>query len=492
MQFNPFGSENSLDKFTDDGFDGPLSATQANLKGAKRLDKETCAKEGIYFDDTEVSETEEVQAESSQDVVEAVLSQIIDEVVSYVEGDMPAEDKLDDKQNAKRSMSTSSKTSSVLDDQEILNSIAKSDMNIDSPTGSETDLSKMEGTTEDATGVHALHMHMLLYTQVYDYRRTIYALTTLKSMLVTCPRLVVTSLVTTGISSVRTSQLAQLQLLLARHRKSVFGKNFFGELPPEVMSSYRSNMFIEVLISVCLYFVRSYYPNLMMSKLSPEELTGNKDVHILASEVLTLLISELITIMKESGKNFISYIKDLLTRCKLQKSLLHCCLASVYNIRQKQDRDKSSLITEAIISFNEDNLHQSANETFQIRLLNLLLVMIMLESGIEKGEGDSEVTTPTGTPEWERPKINFRTSLLNAKYNGSLPIVQQGMFISCVLSALKQSHLRNLHRHWIALITSALPFMGKSLSTLVLPIVAQLCRNIEALALEYEADPENR
>ncbi|KAJ8315121.1 hypothetical protein KUTeg_007271 [Tegillarca granosa] len=492
LQFNPFGSENSLDKFTDDAFDGPLSAAQTNLKGAKRLNKETCAKEGIYFDDAEVSETEEeVKTESSQDVVEALLNQIIEEVVLYAEGDIPADDKLNKNQNAKRSMSISSKNSSVIDDQEILNSIAKSDMNIDSPTGSEMDLSKMEGTAEDATGVHALHMHMLLYTQVYDYRRTIYAFTTLKSMLVTCPRLVVTSLVTTGISSVRTSQLAQLQLLLARHRKSVFGKNFFGELPPEVMSSYRSNMFIEVLISVCLYFVRSYYPNLMMSKLSPDELTGNKDVHILASEVLTLLISELITIMKESGKNFISYIKDLLTRCKLQKSLLHCCLASVYNMRQKQEKEKSSLITEAIISFNEDNLHQSANETFQIRLLNLLLVMIMLESGIEKGEGDSEVSTPSGTPEWERPKINFRTSLLNAKYNGSLPIVQQGMFASCVLSALKQSHLRNIHRHWIALITSALPFMGKSLSTLVLPIVAQLCRNTEALALEYEIDPEN-
>ena len=70
-------------------------------------------------------------------------------------------------------------------------------------------------------------------------------------------------------------------VFLGRHRKSVFGKNFFGELPPEVMSSYRSNMFVEIVISLCLYFVRGYYPNLMMHKLTKEELLGNKMVRLI-------------------------------------------------------------------------------------------------------------------------------------------------------------------------------------------------------------------
>ena len=76
-------------------------------------------------------------------------------------------------------------------------------------------------------------------------------------------------------------------MLLARHRKSVFGKNFFGELPAEVLSSYRSNMFLEVLISLCLYCMRGYFPNLMMSRLTDDELLGNNLVHIQAAEVCT-------------------------------------------------------------------------------------------------------------------------------------------------------------------------------------------------------------
>lgn len=67
---------------------------------------------------------------------------------------------------------------------------------------------------DPSTDIHELHMHMLLYTQQYDYRRTMYALSTIRAMLLNCPRLVVTAMATTSISSVKPPHLAKLQALL--------------------------------------------------------------------------------------------------------------------------------------------------------------------------------------------------------------------------------------------------------------------------------------
>ena len=482
LRINPFGSESSLD--SRESFDGTPTQQSYDMNLFKRLDKQTCAKEGILFDGTDSPPEEnhvdqDAEGTGPEDIVSGILDQLLFEAID----DTNSMKK--DSIHTERQESVSSKASSHVEDQEIFN-IEGSGMDMDSPTGSELDLScqGQDNSTEGSSEIHNLHMHMLLYTQKFDYKRTMYALTTIKSMLVTCPRLIVTAMVTTSISNVRTQQLAKLQSLLARHRKSVFGKNFFGTLLSDTLSSYRSNMFIEVIISICLYFIRSYYPNFTMSKLSQEELEGNKEVHILACEVLTLLMSELISIMKESGKSLMSYIKDLLIRCKLQKALLHCALASVYNSRRKTGPETASKISETIILFNEENLDPSANETFQIRILNLLLVMIMLESRISKIQGQPDLYKMA---DWERSKVMFHSSMSTSKYASTLPIVQQGMFLSCILSAFKQPHMCHMHKQWIAMVTSALPYMGRALSSIVMCVVSQLCKNIETLASEYES-----
>lgn len=487
LRINPWGSESSLDRF--DGFDQSTPTQQANLTNAKRLDKETCYKEGIYFgnEGEDPTEDEKDSAPSSLEaagwVIDIVMDQVFDQTM--VEENKQMTESATEQKPLER---TESVTSSELQDQDILNNIERRGLEMDSPTGSELDLSKATLREDKVnTDIHTLHMHMLLYTQRYDSKRTLYALEMLKSMLQTCPRLLVTALVTTSISSVRTRQLAKIQTLLARHRKSIFGKNFFGELPSEVLSSYRSNMFIEVMISICLYFIRSYFPNLMMSKLSVEELNCNKEVHILATEVLTCLLSELIAIMKDSGKSLMSYIKDLLSRCKLQKAVLYSCLASVYNSRVKDPGQSLSNITEAIILFNEENLDPSSNETFQIKLLNLMLVMIMLEHNIQKIQNESEATTPP-SQDTEKQGVSFHQSMMNVKFSAGHPVVQQQMFVSCVLSALKQQHMAHMHRHWVAMVTSSLPYMGKSLPNIVLVVTSQLCKNLEVLATAYKQE----
>lgn len=45
--------------------------------------------------------------------------------------------------------------------------------------------------------------------------------------------------------------------------------------------------------------------------------------------------------------------------------------------------------------------------------------------------------------------------------------------------------MRHLHQHWTTLVTSALPFMGQSLTQIVMAVVSELCSNIEKLALFY-------
>ncbi|GAB1600861.1 protein dopey-1-like isoform X3 [Argonauta hians] len=544
LRINPFGgSENSLDRLIFDGFELPPPAQNFDLRSIRRLTKETCLKEGIYFDEKDqldntapgeeqtagvkqevactntddpsnnVVTVDEPANETSENIVSGILDDLVNKVTREPlllskQADIPDDFSIPDGKSG-----SLSKDSSVLDDEDLLNAIDKRGLEIDSPTGSESDLSRpfgrssnnvsnnLDDNEEETTGIHTLHMHILLYVQKYDCQQTLYALSTLKSMLVTCPRLMVTAMATTSINNNRLQQLPKLQMLLARHRKSVFGNNFFGELPSDVISNYRTNMYLEIVISLCLYFIRSYYPNLMMSKLSLEELHGNKEVHILSAEILTNLVSELIHIMKESGISFVSYINDLLLKCKLQKAILHSVLASVYNSRQIPDNLMHRVsFTETIVSFNEDSLEQSANETFQIKLLNLLLVMIMLEGHIQfiKGNpnstgGDTANTDNASSSfDWDRTKVNFNPSLSRVRYNSGRPIVQQGMFLSAVLSALKQSHRAHMHRHWISMVTAALPHMGKAMAVVVMNVVSQLCRNLESISSLYTSPKEER
>ena len=49
-------------------------------------------------------------------------------------------------------------------------------------------------------------------------------------------------------------------------------------------------------------------------------------------------------------------------------------------------------------------------------------------------------------------------------------------------------HQTHLHRHWLGLITSAMPYMGRALSRTVLCVVLQLCRNLDLLTSDLKSD----
>lgn len=540
LRVNPFGSQSSLDKAAGDFTDtcsifvnnaGSAKYPQ-NLLNAKRLDSETCKKEGLFFDeneplDNEEHETIEVGATAdetdqfdgkskdvevqtieevpdvesdSEDIVANILYDLIDravdrdndgsvdtETVSSVfeetsEGYANASVGTGSRRLTERSMSLQSRESgSVMGVDDLLNAIDSKISEADSQSENEDDTRSehVHRRDEEIPVIHPLHTHILLYSQKYDAQRTLHALSCVKAILTTTPRLVACAMATTNVSSSLTPHLQYLQHLLTRHRRAVFGKNFFSEMPPDAGASFRSSMFVEIVISVCLYFIRSYYPNLILSKLTEQELQGNKDVQILSCEVLTLLLSELVNVAKDSGKGFSTYISDLLTRCKVQKALLHCILASVYNARRKSNTADYANLTEAIINFNEENMDTHTQEAYQVKLLKILLVLVILEDQIKKSKSDPESMLPS---EWEKSRVNFQPSLSSVRYVHGRPVVYQVMLLSAVLSALKQMHLCHMHRHWIAMVTSALPYMGRALSHMVVSVVNQLCHNLESLS----------
>lgn len=214
--------------------------------------------------------------------------------------------------------------------------------------------------------IYAIHHHILLYCDVFDSNLILYALNTLKNNILINPRLFITSLATNGVQSTNNTDLLQL---LAKHRKSVFGLGYNGELTNEYINFYRGFMYLEVLVTLCLNYARSFYPNLDNIKLNGEEIKNNLRIHLASLDLLDIIIKNLVTLVNENAKGFSSYIGDMLSKCKLQKIMLHCLLTSVRNF------DSEMTFAEEILLFNKFQLYDTQKrvsehmEAYQIQLL---------------------------------------------------------------------------------------------------------------------------
>ena len=173
------------------------------------------------------------------------------------------------------------------------------------------------------------------------------------------------------------------------------------------MTTYRNSTLIEVVISTCLHYLRSYYPNLGHAHLSPAEIRGNREVQLMSIDILSVLVTELILVVRDNGKGYATYISDLFSRCKVQKVVLHSLLAGVNDLKRrhkKKDAEMSTRVvsfTEDILSFNEVNscegedslsLEKISNfsEASQVQLLRLLLSLVMLEQVISQRRGTQD------------------------------------------------------------------------------------------------------
>ena len=310
--------------------------------------------------------------------------------------------------------------------------------------------------------VHPLHSHLLLYMGPVDSKAALHHLSSLSNLISVHPRLAVSCLSTTNLSSPSLARSSQLVKQLARHRRAVLGKSFSSSLPSDATSSQRSAMLVEVVISICLYYLRSYYPPLM--SLKPEDVLANREVQLAAVNLLTQVSGELVMVVRDNGKSFSLYMADLLARCKVQKVVLHSLLAGVH-----AGLEESGGFTQEVLNFNSMEGNEDT-EAFLVALLKLVLSLIMLEEVVNRKR------------EEKNKSMSVMASSSLMRYQPDLPLAEQPMFLAALLAALRQTRQRDLHCQWTALLTSTLPFLGPALTSVVTAAASQIWTNLANVA----------
>lgn len=378
--------------------------------------------------------------------------------------------------------------------------------------------------------LHPFHTHMLLYYGVYDTKQVLYAFQTMRNIIACDCRTFLYFAMTTGVPAL------PLRQLLCRHRKSIFGKGFAGSMAnTEFAQAYRGCMYLDVLFTTCLYYARSFFQReaTEMNRLpGSDDIAGNCRIQLASVELLTLLCTELISIVKDMGKQLACYVFELLAKCKLQKITLHCILSCVHSFQPKLDLT----FTENVLAFNEPGDERLHAESLQIQLLRLLRAVIRLEYEVSALKGDdvpvagrspnasasagaaaaaangasgaaansaSAATAGHGAANGSAAAASSSASAAaaaaatndgsptrlgpstptNVKYLPNCPISQQPMFLSAVLKALQCEQLRPLHGKWNDLITSSLNcFTFGSLTNIVISVIHQLCANVDQIS----------
>ncbi|EDV20548.1 uncharacterized protein TRIADDRAFT_31695 [Trichoplax adhaerens] len=318
-----------------------------------------------------------------------------------------------------------------------------------------------------------LHFHRLLYMNLYDCERVLFMLRKIISIIKLRPRLFICTMATTAVGSGHTPQWELVQQLLWKHRQSLVGKGFGNltttAIPANVASATGRMQYLEVLVSITLYYIRSYFPK-HLSEESQESMQANERVRMTAMELLSLVVSELGQVIESTGgSGFINYLKDMLNRCRMQKAVL-CCLLASMEVESSNNN---------IYCSSEDNL------AFQSQLLSLLHHLITLESRF------ANTTQPkTCTISFKmihailignKEEICSLTSPRYLHYIHGSGISAQPMFLASLLLALQSQSFLTLHCQWIQLITGCLPNLGSALGTVASATVNQICDTLEAL-----------
>ncbi|CAG9824126.1 unnamed protein product [Phaedon cochleariae] len=319
---------------------------------------------------------------------------------------------------------------------------------------------KVNSQTPRNIVLYPIHTHLCLYCEVFDSNQVMYALQTLKSCIIADPHLFIKCLATSGIKNLKNNEILYL---LARHRKSSLGFGYSGDLSSDHVNFYRGYMFLDVIITICLNYSRSFYPFLDDSPLASEEMSNNLKIQLLSLDILDVITKKLITMVRENTKGFSSYIADLLVKCKIQKILLNCLLTSVRNF------DEDITFAEEILAYNNFQLSDTANrvgehvEAFQIQILRLINSLIILEYNVFPVKTDSPSSAPSITL-----------------------IPQQQIFLSAIMSALRHQNMKHIHEKWLHMVTSCLPYFGDNLKQISISVIHQICNNVEGISANYK------
>ncbi|XP_017688618.1 PREDICTED: protein dopey-2 isoform X1 [Lepidothrix coronata] len=337
--------------------------------------------------------------------------------------------------------------------------------------------------------VEALFKHMLLYLQPYDSRRVLYAFSVLEAVLKTNPKEFIEAVASTSMDTSSTAHLNLIYNLLARHQEALVGQSFYGKLQPQSPTVCPHSLLIELLTYLCLSFLRSYYPCCL--KVTHRDLLGNRDVQVKSVEVLIRVVAQLATVAKAAESRNVEFIRSLLGRCKVQEFVLLSLSASMYVSQKRYELlladgagrgAEEELWEESLINFGHDQIW--SEHPLQIELLKLLQVLIVLEHHLGQTPEEQE-NQPDLSKEWQQA-LNFQQAIGAMQYVYPHPITSQGLFVSAVVRGLQPEYGYGMHPTWVGLVTSSLPYFGKSLGWTVAPFVVQICKNLDELVKQYE------
>ncbi|CAN0294004.1 unnamed protein product [Lampetra planeri] len=449
----------------------------------------------------------------------------------------------DDDTGSTHGVSTRSRSDSGVSDRTGDSSLADEEVD----EADEADEDEEEEEERSVATVHPLYQHVLLYLQVYDTGRVLHALAVLGSVLRSIPAAFVSALATTGVSGARAPRLVLLQNLLARHRASFTGGDFYasahGRWRLEDAGGFRNAMYLEVVLSLGLAFLRSYYPHHV--RASPRQLSENRHVQLASAEVLTLLVSALARLVdsgctgaggtgsaSSSGPGFASFLLDLLARCKAQKVVLHCLVAGVAGAHARAQAHvlsvrndpaaEEGLSMEGKVNFFEDGEEEEEESgegsagasgegtsgALQAQLLRLLQALMVLEHKVLACTEDPEGGfTELVAAQPENPPSNHQqhqqehqqhqqeqavgpAAPTSLRFVSSRPLAEQEMLGWAVTRALLVSAPPGrascaAHPRWVGAVTASLPYLGRALARLAVAVVAQVCRNLDAAAQQH-------
>lgn len=365
---------------------------------------------------------------------------------------------------------------------------------------------------EKRDAIDSLFRHVLLYPVAGGWRHLLQGLALLDSLLrssAECP--LVDALCSTSLDTSSAAHLNLISNLLQRHQQAQNGKGFYGcLLSPTSPPSVPPSLLIELLVSLCLRFLCSHYPSYL--SLTPLDLQGNREVQVKSVAVLTRIVNQLCcTAQRQEGsKAKLESMHRLLSSCKVQHSALLSLSRSMYISQRGAEKGSSKGVEllEEQGGLSEESLIYlgvgGGQEQYplQIELLKLLQALIVLEyhvwpggvvigaSGASGQPGDSRESSPATSPlarEWQTAVL-FQQSIKAAQYVQSHPITAQGMFVSAAARALQPQYGYAMHPHWVSLLCSSLPYLGRSLGIIVAPLINQICRNLDELAKLHEHD----
>uniref|UniRef100_UPI0037E70BC2 protein DOP1B n=1 Tax=Semicossyphus pulcher TaxID=241346 RepID=UPI0037E70BC2 len=364
---------------------------------------------------------------------------------------------------------------------------------------------------ERREAIDSLFRHVLLYPAAGGWRHLLQGLALLDSLLrssAECP--LVDALSSTSLDTSSAAHLNLVSNLLQRHQQAQDGKGFYGGLlSPSSSPSTPPSLLIELLVSLCLRFLRSHYPSYL--SLGPLDLQGNREVQVKSVEVLTRIVNQLGCMARGQQGNgaTLEPIRKLLSQCKVQQYALLTLSASMYVSQKGTDKnqpkgvevldEQGGLSEESLVNLGAGGGQEQY--TLQMELLKLLQALIVLEyhvwpggavsaagSGGQPGEPRETPTASTPlTREWQTAVL-FQQSIKAAQYVQSHPITAQGMFVSAAARALQPQYGYAMHPHWVSLLCSSLPYLGRSLGIIVAPLISQICRNLDELVKLYEHD----